>query len=568
MISEDKRDVFSNPTLSIFLKKLEDGINDIEQRKEILLNNIPIAGYSIPMAFRCAISKSNSIVDHVRKFSSADHGSYFKSLMVFVCTCLNEFTNTEDFTPYFYVEEHIDPTIEELVELEYIKYYIINVRESLMNELWEITDIRNRKINTTLSPKIRRSGLTLLSMKADFLSRNKMLQRMITNKESYEPVRFMLKNGIEDLRIITQSVPGPWASFLSIVKIEESHLSSFLGFIAYLSKSNIIWFSHEDIWEIWGYYSKEYKQETISKESFIALVDAISISPEEALSWGFPSPLIRIGSWYVHWFFAFHVMHPSLLIISLLSKKYSDAWNNSVGSAMGNIASTLGKRIPKYKNLLIADQRKKKKLGDIDLAIYDKKTKHLFLCEIKTVFDRFRTNYQLDNFVEQRVNFDKANKQLRNNEKAIRNGIWKIADIFGQKITEDPKTISLVILTWWDILNSNLETQNKDIHQCNFLTFIYLVKLAKGNLDNVATYLKIFSEMYCVAVVEEMPMPDINISLFYERQTDLLAPLSKLERFCIDETLSNEIKTLQKFPEDWKTQLIESGEIIPGYKFY
>jgi hypothetical protein len=92
----------------------------------------------------------------------------------------------------------------------------------------------------------------------------------------------------------------------------------------------------------------------------------------------------------------------------LLMRKHPHDWNNTVGSDLAEVADTLCARLPAVPGLLFATMKKKAGIGDIDLAIYDRRSHVLLLCEIKTVFDRFRTSYQLSNFAGQRVNFAKA----------------------------------------------------------------------------------------------------------------------------------------------------------------
>jgi RHS repeat-associated protein len=98
--------------------------------------------------------------------------------------------------------------------------------------------------------------------------------------------------------------------------------------------------------------------------------------------------------------------------------------------------------------------RAKKGVGDIDIGIVNLNTGDIMLCEVKTVFDRFRTNHQLSNFVDQRVNYEKAVRQLRATESAIVDGHWKIGDIFETKAVIPPSgKIFKIILTWWDIFD-------------------------------------------------------------------------------------------------------------------
>jgi hypothetical protein len=43
--------------------------------------------------------------------------------------------------------------------------------------------------------------------------------------------------------------------------------------------------------------------------------------------------------------------------------------------------------------LLFTTTKQRRGIGDIDLGVYEMESRVLLLCEIKTVFDRFRTNF-------------------------------------------------------------------------------------------------------------------------------------------------------------------------------
>src|SRR6266403_1866391 len=45
---------------------------------------LPQPSYALPMAWSCAVAMSNQVVDAVPRYSSADHGTLFRSLLAVV----------------------------------------------------------------------------------------------------------------------------------------------------------------------------------------------------------------------------------------------------------------------------------------------------------------------------------------------------------------------------------------------------------------------------------------------------------------------------------------------------
>jgi hypothetical protein len=252
-------------------------------------------------------------------------------------------------------------------------------------------------------------------------------------------------------------------------------------------------------------------------------------------------------------------------------RKYPEDWNNTVGSDLAKVADTIRNGLPDKPNLLFGIMKKKKGVGDIDLGIYDSESRVLLLCEIKTVFDRFRTNYQLSNFIDQRVNFDKAASQLVAAKEAIENGEWKLSEIFNCKLDGSPSRILTVVLTWYDLHNPWVGIAETNLVSCNFRVFRYLFAQAGGNLDMVYEAIFQLSRIYCVAVLQpsfQLPVEGQEVFVKRQVQTELLPPNEELDQMQLCEIVRQESASLPKLPANWRDQLVDIGQNMHDYHIY
>ena len=554
-------------TLINLLKK---DIKNLKKMVDLSFKLISDIGYVIPMAFRQAVIFGNIIVDNIPYRSSADHSTNLKQLLIFINNSFELSENGDKlFYPYFDFHIVIDPIVEEIYNniqtILYLKNFLISIEEGF----WGIK-CKDRSLIIYLFEHIRRSALDLLSDKVNYLYENDQTKKSFSQGlENVDSILLTQHLGIKELDPIIKGTPDAWNNLLNMLNINIEHFTEFITFIEYLKNYEYsIWYQKEDIWNSWRDYIEKYSREGILKESFMKILDFFSANYKDILNWGISIPFIKIGQWYGKWPFYHHVLHPNLSFLSILIRKYNSEWSKTVGSELAKVSNYIVSLLPTIENIFLTTLKKKKDIGDIDLAIYNLKSNHLIICEIKTVFDRFRTNYQLKNYITQRVNFEKANNQLNKIEDAIITNNWTLREIFGRNFTNPPKIITKIILTWWDVMNINLGTSKEDILCCNFKIFQYLYTKAKGDLGLLATTIYQMSKIYCFAYLKRIKIPDSSKSTIkLQIQSDILPPLSYFVFKNISTLALAELKTLQHLQENFKIEKIYDSDVEDIY-FY
>jgi len=146
-----------------------------------IYTKLPRPGYALPMAWSCAVGMSNQLVDAVPRYSSADHGSIFKSLLT-VARGVLKATDTEFAGPHFdFALEH-DEAVQAGLDTEYQLLAYLNLEISLREGYWSLSyDVDDDSFRISLSPAQRRTALVLLDHKAEFFSMSPDLQAPFWN---------------------------------------------------------------------------------------------------------------------------------------------------------------------------------------------------------------------------------------------------------------------------------------------------------------------------------------------------------------------------------------------------
>ncbi|MGE6760603.1 hypothetical protein ACQKGO_21470 [Corallococcus interemptor] len=531
---------------------------------------LPGARYALPMAWRCAIKASNDLVDAVPRYSSADHGSLFKALISVTRAILQHEADFQG--PFFDSTLTYDDAVKTCFVGEYEFLRLLNMEASFREGFWRASYEREfDRFRISLAPSQRRSALTLIDHKAEYLSYSKEQQKVLSIKarrKSKPPIPFAL--GIPEVSFLRDALPRAWQKLSARMEIDVEDAIQFQSFVQLLMDIGHLWFDEETLFSAYTAASKRGGLAALSRERFARLLDFFAATPEQVEGWGICIPFVKFGAWYAYWPFAHHVLPPSLTLLTLAMRKYPDDWNNSLGSDMAQVAKVVRESLLSLPHLRFVTMKGKAGVGDIDLGIFDTRAQVLMLCEIKTVFDRFRTNYQRTNFSDQRVNYAKAGKQLSASMSAIASGAWQLSELFGEKLDEGPVTMFPVVLTWYDQYNPWLGSATVHAEGCNFRVFAHLFREANGDLAVLHEAIRQLSRVYCVSTLLPMDMKVEGqvLSVRREVQTDILPAAEFLSDAPLSPLVKRILGSLPHMPPDWRGQLEGAGQNADDYHTY
>ncbi|WP_155626013.1 hypothetical protein [Burkholderia vietnamiensis] len=521
-----------------------------------------------------ALRDGNAIIDTGLRFGSADHGTNWANTM----RLAERLGVTEPFEPFFNSALAEDPNIRQAREFEHSRAYGAHLRASVEQGIWRLSATEGG-FGATVTPLSWRSALHLLTIKFDFLTSSAEERQILGGLRGpfdgedglRSVVRLTLASGLRSLEPLTVGVSYYWDSFLSAVGVSGDGISQFISFCSWLNQSHIPpWLTRDELNELFKAFQGDLGlPELVVPGEFETFIDATSVSLHEAVSWGIPSPFLRFGKHFYRWPFVFHVMHPNLTLLALLMKRYSPEWDRTVGSGAAHIAKYLVRKLKTSGEIFVATCKVKKGVGDLDIAIYNASTGDFLLCEVKTVFDRFRTNRQIANFTNQRVNYQKAVGQLRASAREIESGRWSLKEIFPSGPSGKPARILPVVLTWWDIFDPFQGTADCDIAVSNFRIFEGLLETANGDVDALHQALLGLSAVRCPAGLRRVHIPvdhDASVTLELESQTDVLPPPDSPSRAALNSLAASAISDIASFPEDWREQMIGKGEDPKQYR--
>jgi hypothetical protein len=475
------------------------------------------ANYVVPMLLDLAIDRGNAVVDAVPRYSSLDHAANWSSLL----SAISRFDHFV--APYFNTREATDPIAENLLRFESDRLGQQHAASSFEQGLWSLVE-DDQGLRVHLAPRVRRSALHLVAGRADFLAADPSTQQALGDSDG-DMESFTLTLGTNALSVFRESCPDAWSRLTAGLLFRIDIVPFFRAFVIRLSRSGRRWLTREMLWRCWAEFATDRTAPPIDRGEWDALVDFHAVTPQEGLEWGLQAALIRLGEVFAVWPFVFHVLHPDLNFLTLLVRRHSDLWSRTIGADLALAADRMAARVPDDGRFIASARRKRKGVGEVDLALLDRATGDVMVLELKTVFDRFRTHVQMSNFTEQRVNFDKAIGQARRAADAIRSGTWSLSDLFGKAAPASPGIVTPALLTWWDTYNPTLGS-DEPIICANFACFEYLLAESTG-LPDLVVALEELARLYCPAVLRPgvATFDGDPVPIRREVQTDLLPPL-------------------------------------------
>ncbi|MBW3571809.1 MAG: hypothetical protein KY467_11945 [Gemmatimonadetes bacterium] len=396
-----------------------------------------------------------------------------------------------------------------------------------------------------LTRRRRRSALVLL----DNIAQPALLQNLLGHPLqdlSLDELYHALAGSPEMLYFLTRTDPTGWAKFESAGGVNAEELAALAGFLVFLSFAadtvgHSYWYEEPFLASLWSIYTQAYPQyDSISSDSLVEAVRRFSMAPSEAARYLIHPPFFRLHGKYLRnpCFLGAHNLLGGLLIIAI--RKHERAWNNTLGSSLARAADTLASMLPQTGRLKVAARRNHQS-GDVDLALYDVQSRELLICEVKTVFDKHRTDSLMHRFEEAKVNVSKAASQLRSSEQAIASGHLSMRQLFG--IDElRPDRVHLALLTWLDPIDMTIGTPDEDILSLNFATFLWLAHASAGDVQMLATSIRELRNLWAVALTRPLDLDQPEVKANLEVQSGLLdartslatLPLSALSREIIE----------------------------------
>jgi hypothetical protein len=505
------------------------------------------ANYVVPMLFDLAVERANATVERVPRYSSVDHSAIWSSLLA----AISRFDAFK--LPYLDHPLATDPVAEALLDHEHGKLGREHAIASFERGLWRLVE-DDEGVRIELTEPARRSALHLVANKAEFLGYDDEM-RSLLRKPELSSAELAMGMGVSALDIFAASCPDAWQRLLAGLPFSIEGVPWFRAFVLSLGGSGRRWYSRGELYELWTDFERKRGTPSIDREELEALTDFHSASVAQARGWGLQSMLLRFDELFALWPFVFHVLHPDLNFLSMLTRRHRELWDRTLGSELALVADWLADRLQKEGRPLLARPRRRRKgIGEVDLALLNLETGDVLALELKTVFDKFRTTAQLSNFTRQRVNFAKAIGQAKSAADAIRDGRWAMRELFGKEAPAKPASVTAGVLTWWDTYNPTLADTEPTVC-CNFATLEYLVAASSG-IREVAQAILDLSRLYCPGVLEpgKMRVDGEEISFRREVQTDLGPSPAMLDDRGVCRLAREAIADIAHLPDDWETQ--------------
>lgn len=296
-------------------------------------------------------------------------------------------------------------------------------------------DIKSDRGHHRLTRRRRLSALTLLDNHAQPALLQQLTDRPLTDL-SIDEMHHVIAASPEMLSFVTKTDPAGWAEFESETGVTLEGMTALTGFLYFLdfaasTVGHSYWYDEDFLKKLWGIYILAYpKYDTIPADTLISAIYSFSLPPSEAAKCLLHPPFFYLHGRFLRnpCFLESHNPVAALLINAI--RRNERAWSKTLGSSLALAADTLAAMMRKTDRMKFAVRRKYPG-GDVDLALYDTQTDELLVCEVKTVFDKHRTDSLMHRFEQSKVNVQRAASQLRSTKQAIENGELTLKQLVG-----------------------------------------------------------------------------------------------------------------------------------------
>lgn len=439
------------------------------------------------------------------------------------CLCACELSSV---VPSFTTPKAQDPYVKSTYTQQMLDELNKEQSSRIESGMWKVFyDAKSDIIRVSLASRRRASILTALDAIAKQTCLMSLLSKDLESLDM-DTTYYEMSKSNEYLSFLIKSDPSSWAQFENGAGFNTEELAAFHAFLIFLEVAakeacHSFWYDNDFLTKLCNIYGQAWPEHGKVLDGRInTLVSIFSLSPTESSKYLLPVPFYKLHGKYLRnpSFIKYHNTTIALLTIAI--RLNVDLWSKTLGTTLAKAADSIAESLPDFPNLRIAT-RKNYPGGDIDLALYDSYSGHMFAIEVKTVYDKHRVDSLNHQFENAKVNLSKAVSQLRETEKAFESTKISMQNIFGEKLPP-PKKIHFVLLTWFDSIDLTMGTDFEDVLSLNFCLLRFLVDKSNGNLELMANSINELRNIWLMSKERKLDLGQEELTSNLEVQVNLI----------------------------------------------
>lgn len=532
------------------VRALEEAVHGLSEALSNSTGGLGGVDRTIPQLIDWAEECCNASVDGMVPWGAATFSIIFRDAVGAAVALSNGRTRTTLLAPTSRRSQP-DERVKRVFELEHTRTALLNEMSGLRSG-WLRCEQLPGSYRLTLANSRRRSAMSFLRHRALHLSYSEETRNHLgadVDASSREHLtKMFLSSDMQDIAPLRKGLASTWTALLSEIGLTDENVQSFLGFTIATGEALRTWLKRKRLYSLFRHWLAKAGRPIVEPPEFERLLDVLSADFAAAKRAGVVVPFLRMGDWYRLWFFTYHVQSPEVVVALALQTRHPELWSRTIGRDSALVADYLAAMLPTFPNRPVATRRRKKGVGDIDLAVGDVSASILLTCELKAVFDRFRTDLQLSNFTRQRVDFEHAWAQLEASRQAIGDGSWPAHDILSG-LDAKLKSVYPMILLWRDNWNPSLDAPIF-IPVCDFASFVFLYERFAGDPARIHRVVSELSKIFFASVYAPHDLP-IELPHVLSRELEIggLPPLSFLQKLEIGTDTLALLADMPKLPE-------------------
>jgi hypothetical protein len=416
-----------------------------------------------------------------------------------------------------------------------------------------------------LTKRRRRSALILLNPLAQMELLTNTTRDLLQDEDApLDGIMSAFASGAEYLRFVQNAHPASWAAFENAVCTAEelTVYTAFLYFLEFTAQQvgHSLLYSEEQLLRLGEIFQVAFPSWTLDSKRLTRLMALFSLTPAMANRLLLPVPFFRVGDRYLRYKGFEKISEPPIGLLTIAIRKHEKIWNDSVGSTLAYGADAIAAILPTFGYLEVAVRRNLQGKGDIDLAMYDTTSRHLLICEVKTVYDKHRTVLHMHRFEEAKVKLAHPVNQLREAIASVVSGTTTMQALFGRNLPP-PTRVSGALLTWLDAVDLTVATPDEDILSLNFATLRYLVRRTAGNIDAIHRAVHELRNIWCVSELRPIDL-QIEVATRIEVQGDAIDTWVDIARLDLSAVAQVEVDTMPAVPDGWREAKDSVAKIV------